>query len=1006
MGSALRRRRMNGSPSDSMDSQRLEALERQMQALQRRMEWIEGKLGSVPLVPPRPAAPAVPPVTPPHREAPVPPPPRPASPITLPASLHSEPLPSPAPRPEPKTRPEPQWRTVLKRLQLLPPAGEGTLEVQLGTWWATRIGILLTVIGAVFFGVWASRLTPPWVKCLELLGFSVSLSVLGIWTERRYRDFSAFGATLFSGGLALLYFTAFAAYALPAVRVFGEPVLAAVAQFAAIGIIYLCSQWRDSRAIASMATLLGYVACLFSLHVGLHDWALAAALVLGVGSVAFYVLRGWDRPFQIAVAGSYLVLAGVLARVWIAREASPGLAACLAWPLAHLLVFGSADPLALMRGVAMGGRSRRLTQLLSSSAAVGLGFIAIRILHHQDLDVYYFLFGGVLLGSALGYYLWRRPDFLMHGYFVKGSALVTMGVITLAGARTRWIALAVESLVLLFAARRSRLRVTEAAAAIVWFVSFGFFGFHLQELAEDALPLSIGSSEGLLALAYTFFSCGLCCLHGRWMKTSLAVAGDSSDDETLFWRGLQQGLCAVYAALTGLAAVFVVEIFVPATARPLAAACFAVALAAVALPLRHWIAPAAATLSLAWAHVRLWQMDLVTMPTAMVWTNGLTVVAISLGVAIALELFARTFPDESQRAQWTAGEDFIHVAWMLAAVVLFHSIQSLDLYLLASVLLACVAAGASVRWPLGRMADLSPLPIVFALIGIFNPPVLSSSGHAAWTQWTAGAWLALASALGYAVAATAWAPLRRRLRWAVQGDRYQWLHCGLAALVGVATLVRVFEFSNFVLALSVGGLALLGLARWPGLRPATWLGLAYLAGAALFNLGDSMASQFSAHAPVFWRSLWVAVAPIAFGIAVPRMDRRLGPGALRAIYWLTGLASLAMLFALFLTRRGELGHYASVFWGLSAIGIFLAGLCDRVKPWRMIGMGGLGLCIVRGFAVDLQSGFYRIAAFFALGIVLLVMGFLYNRYKTLILDWDAAPRTFSHEGEGESNRAR
>jgi hypothetical protein len=129
--------------------------------------------------------------------------------------------------------PEPSFldtiRPWLERAQLWPPSGEANREVQLGAWWATRLGILFAVIGAVFFGVYVSVNTPPWVKFIELLGASLGVVALGVWLERKT---PRFGQVVFAGGLALVFFATMAAYTVPGVKVLENRFVTALYQLA------------------------------------------------------------------------------------------------------------------------------------------------------------------------------------------------------------------------------------------------------------------------------------------------------------------------------------------------------------------------------------------------------------------------------------------------------------------------------------------------------------------------------------------------------------------------------------------------------------------------------------------------------------------------------------------------------------------------------------------------------------------------------------------------------
>jgi hypothetical protein len=146
------------------------------------------------------------------------------------------------------------------------------MELQVGTWWATRIGTLLIIIFAVFFTVYVSKFTPPIVKLLELALVACVVTGGGLWLERKYE---ILGGVVHSGGLALVYFTVFAAYAVRPVKILESSTIAMLLQFVtAMGIMGWALK-RNSQLIATMAIFFGYVSCLFSFSSGLNNYALA-----------------------------------------------------------------------------------------------------------------------------------------------------------------------------------------------------------------------------------------------------------------------------------------------------------------------------------------------------------------------------------------------------------------------------------------------------------------------------------------------------------------------------------------------------------------------------------------------------------------------------------------------------------------------------------------------------------------------------------------------------------
>jgi uncharacterized membrane protein len=73
----------------------------------------------------------------------------------------------------------------------------------------------------------------------------------------------------------------------------------------------------------------------------------------------------------------------------------------------------------------------------------------------------------------------------------------------------------------------------------------------------------------------------------------------------------------------------------------------------------------------------------------------------------------------------------------------------------------------------------------------------------------------------------------------------------------------------------------------------------------------------------------------------------------------------------------------SLVWALYSGAVIVAGFVARFRPVRILGMGLLGLTVLKVFLLDIQSldRGYRIAAFVVLGILLLAVSLLYQRQK-------------------------
>jgi hypothetical protein len=178
----------------------------------------------------------------------------------------------------------------------------------------------------------------------------------------------------------------------------------------------------------------------------------------------------------------------------------------------------------------------------------------------------------------------------------------------------------------------------------------------------------------------------------------------------------------------------------------------------------------------------------------------------------------------------------------------------------------------------------------------------------------------------------------------------------------------------------LGALLFLSGARWTG-RPRTYTGLAFSAIAFL----------------VFWvRSLqpgWPDLLALVLLPASLRVATRLSPEAKLPTPWpdvVVGLTTASIW--LWVTRWMYANYYGEVLtvaWSVLAVVVFVAGLALRERVYRIGGFVILALAVGRIYLIDIWKveAIYRILSFMVLGVVLLALGFVYNRYADKIRKW-------------------
>ncbi len=98
---------------------------------------------------------------------------------------------------------------------------KASFEMRLGTYWFVRIGAVLILTGLVFFGNLAYQKMGAGGKVSLLYLAGGLLLGAGAWWQRKAAGESMrnYAQVLFSGGLAAIYFTTYAAHHLPALRI-------------------------------------------------------------------------------------------------------------------------------------------------------------------------------------------------------------------------------------------------------------------------------------------------------------------------------------------------------------------------------------------------------------------------------------------------------------------------------------------------------------------------------------------------------------------------------------------------------------------------------------------------------------------------------------------------------------------------------------------------------------------------------------------------------------------
>jgi hypothetical protein len=260
---------------------------------------------------PQPATP-IPPVSTPLREDGVPSssPGSPAQPP--PAALTSPRIPalhaaSPTAPPAPLSTPSMPVPALTPPTAPAKPPGERlksalAVEEVLGTNWLNKLGIALVVLGVASFGIYELGRLGPAGKVLLSVAAGAGLLAAGILFERRER-YCVLGRTGIGGGWALLFFTAYAVYHVPAMRLPLPETGDLLLMLVVAAVMALHTLRYRSQLVTGLAFLLGYSTLTLS-----HDtvYSLSAGVVLALALVALVIRMNWYELEVFGILASYL----------------------------------------------------------------------------------------------------------------------------------------------------------------------------------------------------------------------------------------------------------------------------------------------------------------------------------------------------------------------------------------------------------------------------------------------------------------------------------------------------------------------------------------------------------------------------------------------------------------------------------------------------------------------------------------------------------------------------
>lgn len=964
---------MNESDQRDLEQlkQRQRLIEQQLAALANDIQRLEIR-AALAAVPPSP--PEAPPVAVPATEIPATPIAIPPVIATLAHSISTESPSAPANEPPPpapsaefipnflredssKTSPPPSDPPLIPpEPPTFPPANQPqpSFEMRLGTYWLVRIGAVLILTGLVFFGNLAYQKLGAGGKVALLYLASGLLLGAGAWWQRRTvkESLHNFAQVLFAGGLAAVYFTTYAAHHVANLRIIESALLDGALLLGWAGYIAWIADRRKSELLALCATGLAYYT---SVITPVGSFTLFSNLVLTITAVVFLVRNRWAGLSWASLIATYAAYAWWRfyhgGEGWRWATADEGLGFGASFLFSYWLVFTVAAFLSKHQNIA--GNTRAAFITFNNGALFSL-FVLTMI----QVDTGRFWQFAISYGSALLVLAELARRFLpaetvsKNTYLTQGLVLVTVGLVSKFTGTQLALVLAAESVILFILGTLRKNIFLQTGAYISGAMSVGW-GIDCLE-RDNFSRLVLGASLG-----------GMMALNACWSA----------------WRRLWADHREVrpepaYFTLLALIMWIATTWFNTTTATfPLALGIEAALFTATIYFLRVRELALMGQMFLVIAHLG-WLVEFADPLRSPPWWNPLLLISLTLGLshwwqhqkAIVLRPSVNTVFKSiyaiaiiTVTHNWLGpkftAEGWIAVTSLLALGITAYSVRTRlwPLAISAQIFLLASCWQFTAQLALSKPAWYFPLAPIAAL-GIFS--------FATWN------WFARHPE-NQSTARTNLLKLAQFYRWAALALTIVWVYKYIGqterpwvlALLGASAFAcagwrRHSEAALFSIAFTSTGLAALWLL--PTREMAVYL--------PNFLIAFTLLAQQQ--------------------VARRKPERYEIPNAAQHVMIATGCATLWWLISQWVLL-GASGFYLTASWSALAFAFIGSGVLLREKIYRWAGLAILTTALGRIVIFDVWKleTFYRVLSFMALGVVLVALGFIYNKYQEKIREW-------------------
>ena len=379
--------------------------------------------------------------------------------------------------------------------------GKSSFELRLGTFWLVRIGIVVLLTGLAFLGYYAydniiGRLGAA--GKLSLIYFAGALLIgAGAWLQRKMEKpaMKNYGQVLFAGGLATIYFATYAAHYLAPLRVITSGFLDGVLLLGWAAVIVWIADRRKSELLALFAISLAYYTAVVT-DIGL--FTLYSNVIL-TGAAVFFLLRNrWATLSIVSLPATYAAF--VFWRFYNRGD--------FFWDLrtdqlnygsfflaGYWIIFTAA--VFLSRSEKLLGVRRASYLTFNNGAFFGMVLLSMVHVHHDNFWKFSLGFGLVLIGLSAAARKWLANEPLSaKAYLAQGLVLVTVGFIAYFAGLQLALVLAAESVVLLVLSYQQSSRIMRWGSVVTALMAVPWLVFGMEAHQSTALGLGVGALLG------------------------------------------------------------------------------------------------------------------------------------------------------------------------------------------------------------------------------------------------------------------------------------------------------------------------------------------------------------------------------------------------------------------------------------------------------------------------------------------------------------------------------